>query len=253
MTSSPAVRRKLADVVLDRLLAMIEQREIEPGGLMPSERELMRRFDVGRPSVREALQALEKLGLVQIRHGGRARLAPMEPRRLLEQLDLSVRHLLLSEPQNQKYLREARLLFESGMVRIAASRASEEDVAALREALERQEAARGDPAGFIQSDIAFHARIARISGNPLFSAISEAMLAWLFELSPRLLRAPNTEQLTLQEHREILDAIAARDPDGAVFALRAHLTRTNPLYGETRASGQRRRAPSQGGGPEREW
>jgi len=115
-------------------------------------------------------------------------------------------------------------------VRLAAAKATEEEIAVVREALAAQQAAADDPAAFIRRDISFHVAIARISGNPVFSAVSEALLGWLFEFSPRQLRAPATEELTLAEHAAILEAIAAHDPESAVFALRAHLTRANPLY-----------------------
>jgi DNA-binding FadR family transcriptional regulator len=222
--------KKLAGQVLDRLLSSIEGGEFSAGGVLPSERELMRRYEVGRPAVREALQTLANMGLARIRHGGRARLVQVEARLILEQMDLSVRHLLAANPVNREHLREARLMFESAMVRLAAAKATEEEVAALRESLAAQQAAADDPALFIRRDIAFHTAIARISGNPVFSAVSEALLGWLFEFSPRQLRAPAAEELTLSEHAAILAAIAAHDPESAVFALRAHLTRANPLY-----------------------
>jgi GntR family transcriptional regulator, sialic acid-inducible nan operon repressor len=230
MSEKPAAPPKLSGVILDRLLAMIESGEIPPGGQLPSERELMRRFEVGRPAVREALQTLANMGLAQIRHGGRARLLAIEPRHILDQIDRAVRHLLMAGPENRRHLSEARLLFETGMVRLAAAKAGPDDIAALEQALEKQSQACGDIAAFIACDIAFHTEIARVSRNPVFSAVSEALLQWLFGSTPRLLRVPGTEALTLAEHGEILRAITAHDPDAAAFALRMHLTRTHPLY-----------------------
>ena len=230
MLANDSGSKKLSDQVLDRLLASIESGEFPPGGLLPSERELMRCYEVGRPAVREALQTLANMGLARIRHGGRARLVQVEPRLILEQVNLSVRHLLAADPSNREYLREARLMFESAMVRLAAAKATQEEIAVLRESLAAQQAAADTPAQFIRCDIAFHSAIARISGNPVFSAVSEALLGWLFEFSPRQLRAPASEELTLAEHSAILDAIATHDPESAVFAMRAHLTRANPLY-----------------------
>jgi DNA-binding FadR family transcriptional regulator len=232
MPENPPGSQKLSSYVLDRLLASIESGEFAAGGMLPSERELMRQYEVGRPAVREALQALANMGLARIRHGGRAKLVQLEPRLILEQMNLSVRHLLAADPGNREHLREARLMFESAMVRLAAAKATEAEVAQLRESLAAQQAAAEDPALFIRRDIAFHAAVARISGNPVFAAVSEALLGWLFEFSPRQLRAPDSEKLTLAEHAAILDAIAAHDPESAVFALRAHLTRANPLYRE---------------------
>ena len=61
--NAPIRKRKLSDEVTERLLLLFESGEIKPGDEMPSERELMKRFRVGRPAVREALQSLERLGI----------------------------------------------------------------------------------------------------------------------------------------------------------------------------------------------
>ena len=232
MQAEQSRSKKLADQVLDRLLAMIEAREVEPGGLLPSERQLMQRFDVGRPAVREALQWLASMGMVQIRHGGRARLNRLRPEQLLGHLDAAVRHLLATDPSNREHMREARLMFESGMVRLAAAHAAAGDLQALCEALAAQTRAAEDAALFMQCDIAFHVAIARVSRNPVLTAVCEALLEWLFSSSPRLLRVPNAEELTLAEHFSILAAIEAHDPEAAAFAMRAHLTRANPRYAQ---------------------
>lgn len=62
MSTQPIIRRKLADEVRDRLLALIRGGELRPGDRLPSERDLMERFGVGRPAVREALQSLARRG-----------------------------------------------------------------------------------------------------------------------------------------------------------------------------------------------
>lgn len=233
-------RRKLSDEILDRLLQLIETGEVEPGGFLPSERDLMTRFGVGRPAIREALQALAAMGITKIQHGERSRRISLGPDGILELIDRSVRHMLQTSPELRGPIREARLAFEVGMVRLAVSRAKEEDVTALRIALDRQSAARGNAASFVAADIAFHNAIASISGNPIYAAVSQALLQWVFELYPRLLRAPGVEELTLQEHKAVLDAIASHDEHGAMRALAAHLLRSNPLY-ESRNGKHRKR------------
>lgn len=234
-------RRKLSDEILDRLLQLIEGGEVAPGGFLPSERDLMTRFGVGRPAIREALQALAAMGITQIQHGERSRRLSLGPRAILERIDRSVRHMLQTSPELRSPLQEARLSFEVGMVRLATRSAKDKDVAALRTALERQRAARGDAALFVAADIAFHNAIASISGNPIYAAVSQALLQWVFELWPRLLRAPGVEDLTLQEHEAVLDAISSKNEDGAARALAAHLLRSNLLYESHGGKARRRR------------
>ena len=245
-TSEKIRHRKLSDEVLDRLLQLIEQGEIEPGGLLPSERDLMARFGVGRPAIREALQALASMGIIQIQHGERSRRVSLGPQTVLEQIDRSVRHLLQTSPELRGHLREARLAFEAGMVRLAARNAKASDITGLKLALEHQRSVSGDAALFVAADIAFHNAIAAVSGNPIYVAVSQALLQWVFELYPRLLRVPGVEDLTLQEHESVLNAIAAHDEVRAARALAAHLLRSNPLYESRGAKARKSRTSGAG-------
>ncbi len=238
------VRRKLADQVLDRLLAMIESGQAPPGSRLPGERALMARFGVGRPAVREALQSLEKMGLIEIRHGERAQVVRLDPNHVLRRMDAAARQLLTSSPEMRESLAQARLAFEQFLAREAAKRAHRDDIEKLRDALAAQEAARGDPARFVRADMGFHVTLAGLSGNPIYPALSQAMLSWIFGFFPRLLRAPNVEDLTLREHAAILRAIEKKDPDAAERAMKRHLTRAHPRYRLALAE-TARRAPAE--------
>jgi DNA-binding FadR family transcriptional regulator len=76
----------------------------------------------------------------------------------------------------------------------------------------------------------FHTRIAEISGNPLYVAVSEAMLAWLKQYHTDMLIWTGKEKFTLVEHKEILSAIANNDVDGAEASVLKHLERSRALY-----------------------
>lgn len=234
-TDEQIPRRKLAGEVLDRLLLSLERGEVAPGQKLPGERTLMARYGVGRPAVREALQALEKMGLIEIQHGERARVVALEAKDVFAQMDAAARHLLSRSPTMRDALREARLELETAMVRRAAQRASAGDKERLAAAIAAQRACRGDPARFIAADIAFHVTIAGMAGNPLYEPLAGAMLRWAFEFFPRMLRAPGTEDLTLKEHSAIARAVAKGDPDAAARAMRRHLLRAHPLYRQAAA------------------
>jgi DNA-binding FadR family transcriptional regulator len=230
-TGQKIIRRKLSDEVFDRLLQSIEEGGLPPGSQLPSERELMAQYGVGRPAVREAMQALEKMGLISISHGERARVVQPTASGIIAQIDLAARHLLTTSPQSLESLKEAREFFEVGMACEAARRATPADVAALRAALERQrEALAGDPRQFVAADMAFHTAIATVTGNPVFAAVSAAMLQWLSRFHSGVLRWKGHENETLEEHAQVLDAIAAHDPAAAAEAMRTHLRRTRPSY-----------------------
>lgn len=223
------IRRKLSDEVFDRLREMIVSGQLKPGDPMPSERDLMDRFGVGRPAVREALQQMHTMGLITIAHGERSRVNTLSAGSVLDRVDQAAQLLLSAAPDQLDYLKEARRMFECGLVRLAAERASATDVAELR-ALNRHQAAQlSDPTAFIAADMAFHARIAAISGNPIMGAVSEAMLKWLFRYHEAVLYWSGNEDKTLAEHDLIVDRIAAGDPAGAVAQMVAHLDRSAAL------------------------
>lgn len=230
MHTQPIIRRKLADEIRDRLLILIQSGELQPGDRLPSERDLMDRFAVGRPAVREALQSLGSAGLIEINHGERARIAVPDTRGMFDRIGQTMRHLLQTSPTTLEHLKEARILFEAGMVKMAARHATEADVRRLEEVLVKQRASIDDAAAFVKADMAFHTAIASLSGNAVCTLLSEAMLEWLFHFRRDLLRIPGSELITLAEHRELLDAIAAHDADRAERAMLLHLTRANERY-----------------------
>ena len=228
--TEPIQRRKLFQEVLDRLMARIRSGDIPPGGQLPSERELMEDYGVGRPAVREALQALERSGIVEIAHGERARVVVPTADRLIGQIAGGAMHLLRSQPDSLEHLKDARLFLETGMARLAAERATEEDIARLRLAVARHRASLNDLEKFIELDMLFHRELATVSGNPIFPSIVEALFRWAGEYYQAMVRAPGVEDLTLAEHDRIVDAIAQHQPEAAAEAMRAHLTRANKLY-----------------------
>jgi len=230
MANEAIPRRKLYQEVLDRLLERIRTGEIPPGAHLPSERELMETYDVGRPAVREALQALERSGIVEIAQGERARVVVPTAEGLIEQITGGARHLLRTQPTTLEHLKDARVFLEVGTARLAATKASDVDIALLRTRLAEHRAALSNPDDFLAKDMEFHREIARISGNPILPAIVEAMFSWGSEFYRSSVRAQGVEDLTLAEHARVIDAIAARDPEAAERAVREHLTRANSLY-----------------------
>lgn len=228
----PIVRRKLADQVFDRLREMITTGQISPGDSMPSERDLMEKFGVGRPAVREALQQLQSKGLIQISHGERSRVNKLTAGAAFQQVDEIAKMLLSSEPSNLLHLKQLRRIFELGTIKLAAEKCTAKDISDLRILVEEQRSNIGDPAAFIQSDIRFHARIAEVSANPLLKAVSEAMLTWLFEYHTSLLHWSGREETTLLEHENIVDHLENDDVSGATRMMEDHLDRADPLYRE---------------------
>lgn len=222
-------RRRLSDEVFARLEQMIHSGEFEPGDQLPSERDLMGRFGVGRPSVREALFSLQRMGLVETHSGERARVRKPTAENLLNELGGTVRHFLADEP-GVRHFQEARAFFEIGLARYAAEHASENDLARLRQALAENEAALDDMDAFERTDVAFHFVLAEIPRNPVFVAIHEAVVAWLREQRNMSLRVGGVARGAYEWHARIFEAVAARDPERAAKAIQGHLSDVAHLY-----------------------
>jgi len=203
---------------------------------MPSEHELMERYGVGRPAVREALLTLENIGLISIQHGEKARVKNVTAADVLGQIDPTTRHFLSSSSQNVQHLREARQVFEAGVVILATQKASSNCIAKLKKKLESMRDTKGNRAEFIKNDIDFHTTIAEISGNPILQAVSTAMFKWLSkshrDYERNLLGVPELEELTLKEHEAIFECISRGDATGAAKSISDHILRVNKLYGQ---------------------
>lgn len=227
---APIVRQKLSDQVFDRLWAMVQSGELSPGDTMPSERALMERFNVGRPAVREALQLMANKGLISISHGERSKVNKLTPGIAFDQVDDIAKLLLSSEPSNLENLKEFRKILEAGSVQIATKNCDAASIAELRTLVEAQRSKLGQDKAFIEADIAFHVAIAKLTGNPLIQAVTQAMLSWLSAYYKPVLHWSGREDTTLQEHARIVDLLEAEDVAGAQKMMRAHLNRSDPLY-----------------------
>jgi GntR family transcriptional repressor for pyruvate dehydrogenase complex len=229
MQVSPIRRRKLSEEVAARLEAMIQEGGYQPGDQLPSERDLMKQFGVGRPAVREALYSLQTMGLVAVSSGERARVTRPTPKLVIESLAGTAR-LMLSEPDGIRHFQQARTFFEIGLARHAAEHATEADLIDLRRALEENRLSIGNIRRFEQTDMAFHYVLAVIPRNPIFTAIHAAIAEWLMEQRTMTLTYPGQNEIAYRAHAAITEAIAARDPDRSERVIRAHLDQVADLY-----------------------
>lgn len=229
-TTKKIVRLKLSDQVFEHLREKIISGELTAGDTVPSERVLMDKFGVGRPAVREALQATQYKGLITISHGERSRVNALNANVAFDQIDDIAKLLLSSEPDNIEYLKQVRKILELGTVKLAAEKCTHKDASELAELIEKQKQQLSNAKAFVKGDIAFHTRLALVSGNPLIHSITEMMLTWLFEYHSSLLLWSGKEETTLVEHEEILEYLRTNNAEDAVTAMNDHLNRSNANF-----------------------
>lgn len=222
-------RKTLSEQVAEQLEAEILGGQLSENDQLPSERELMEQFGVGRPAVREALFHLQQLGLIAINSGTRARVIRPTAEAVMARLS-GVTRQLLSKQDGQQYFQEARAMFEISLARYAARHASDEDLARLRDALSANRDAIGDEARFKRSDNDFHGVLASIGRNPIFDAIHVALSEWLDDRRAHVLQQKDEDKAATAAHTDIVEAIESRDADAAEAAMRRHLDRHYGTY-----------------------
>ncbi|KXS36935.1 transcriptional regulator NanR [Modicisalibacter tunisiensis] len=229
MTKYKVERKTLSEQVAEQLEKDILEGRLKADDQLPAERELMEQFGVGRPAVREALFYLQRLGLIAINSGTRARVIRPTAEAVMARLS-GVTRQLLAQSEGQQYFQEARAMFEISMARYAAQHASAEDIASLRRALDENREALDDDTRFKRSDNDFHGVLAAIARNPIFNAVHEALSEWLDDRRAHVLQREGEDHAALQAHTEIVEAIASGDPDAAEAAMRRHLDRHYGTY-----------------------
>jgi len=222
-------RRKLHEDIASQIEEAIITGSFAHGDKLPSERELMARFGVGRPAVREALLLLERSGILQLSQGERARVAQPTVDGLVDQLSAAARHFLATSAGETAF-QEARRVFESAIARHAAEIAREAEIDRLRLALEANRRALSDVAEFEKTDVAFHFAIAEIGGNQVFSSMHRAIVGWLSLQRRVSLRNPKAPASALKHHQKIFAAIEAHEPEKAWHAMNGHLSEVEHWY-----------------------
>ena len=186
---------------------------------MPSERELTRELGVGRSTVREALNGIAMLGIVEIRHGQGVFVtgeAPPdgEPSAITAALERGVTNEFI----------EARLIVEVEVARLAARRRTDEDLARLEAALVEQEARlRGDVDALVNVAATFNVLLAEAAHNEVLRAMIQSFVALMVERGPRVYQIEGFGEWDLQEHRGLYTAVRDHDAERAAKLMREHI------------------------------
>ena len=222
LQSSPIRRAKLYELVTQKIEQMIRTGELKPGDKLPSERDIMVAFNIGRPAVREALLSLQNKGLIITENGRRATVSRPSVASVFTALDSFV-GMIIDNTESFRHLFDARVFIEAAIARSAAKEIDEELLAQLKAALEANRQAIGDRELFIQTDVQFHRVLFLVGDNPVFKAVHEALVKWLMDRWRTIARDDSTERLAYEGHVQIYKAVCRDNPDAAEAAMRKHL------------------------------
>ncbi len=219
--SLPNIKQpNLKSKVYELLLNMIIDGKYTENELLPSERILGEELGVSRTVVREAVKALENRGILQAIHGKGIMVVPSTSG------DISYALMLYLRRQHRtvslKDLLEVRYAVETEITACAATRATAEDIRALREILARMEKAIAETDTYVQIDLEFHLKLAYMTHNILFITILESLLIPLRHSFEETVE-PRDNELTFRQHTDILDCLESGDAALSKGAMSRHL------------------------------
>jgi GntR family transcriptional regulator, transcriptional repressor for pyruvate dehydrogenase complex len=233
MPQRPGRTARVSDNLADRIKRQISSGKLTAGEKLPAEREMARRYNTSRVSVREAYRSLEELGLLAIRRGadGGAFINEMGHDAVQRSLSLVLK---LGRTSHQE-LTEARLLIEPPIARLAARRARPEDIAKLRLVLERQEGALARKGHFRPHSLLFHRAVAECAGNLPLRTLMNSLSDLILEIVSVIDTARSVKEDICRFHRAIFEAIERHDEDAAHQLMLEHIGHVQDGIGETLA------------------
>ena len=212
----PVRKTTVVDGILDRIQALLRG---NPGAALPGERELAKRLGVSRPSVREALRTLERMGVLDVRHGSGTRAAESGA----DVLRTPLAFLLALDRPSIGELHETRTLLEVHLAGRAAERRTDADLADLSSALDDMRARLNDPKAVTDPDVRFHRALATASHNRLLERIMNGLQENIRELIDAAWPANRSMKTSWNHHRAIYDAVRRGDPAAARKAMTVHM------------------------------
>lgn len=199
--------RSVPEQILDEITRLVTEGVLKPGDRLPSESELAESFGVGRSSLREAMQALQLLGVVEVVQGRGTFL------RETHVLPLALNWARLASSDLISQIMEARQIVEVAIAQLAALRATAEDVAAMRSAIEQAARADGNLELSRRAGVDFHLALAKATQNEVLSLMYRTVWSLYVETTRRTQATPESIEDSLEGHRRLLESVERRDPE----------------------------------------
>ncbi len=210
----------LSNKIANRLLTLIKERQLRPGDCLPPERELARIMSVSRPSLREALRALQIMNIIENRQGSGSYVTALEPERLVEHLDI----IFTLDDSTYLDLFAARKILEAGVAELACHSITDEEISELEESLERAHSALNDPEAFLEIDLELHRKITEATRNRILAIFMRSINQLGIYSRRRTGERVRVRRQALEDHRAIVEALKSRDTRAARLAMLEHLS-----------------------------
>ena len=212
-------RKSLTEEIVDKIVSLIVSGKLNWGDKLPPERELMKRFGVGRSSLREAISSLALIGVLVVKPGSGTHVTISREEFLAKPLSWGIP---VGRGRVQELI-EARHILEEAIVTLAAQRATPDDLAEIKFHLKQMTSSRKNLRKAINADVQFHTALAKASYNSVLLSFLLQIRHLLRSWMENVLLVPGFFDSAINEHSEILKAVEAHDVERARAALRNHL------------------------------
>jgi GntR family transcriptional regulator, transcriptional repressor for pyruvate dehydrogenase complex len=215
-----AVRKtRVTGVIIEQIRELITSGRLKSGDRLPAERDLAVTLGVGRPAVREAIRALETLGILETRAGEGTFVAATPANQRRDPITAT----LFQAWNNQRKLFEVRRVLEPGLAALAARRASPEQIEKMRAILDEQARKVQKGESYMKEDSTFHYLVAEATGNEILLRVADSLMELLEETRDTSQKLATRPSRSLRQHQVVLDAIEARKPLVAERRMREHI------------------------------
>jgi len=223
----PLKKGRLSDEIVDFIKELIVSGQLKPADRLPSERDLAERFNVGRPTVREAIRTLELIGLVDVSTGHKGTsIKNPELDTYMESLREQMSWMIQIERTTLQQLAEVRDGLETRIALLAAERATKKQLKEMQTILDDMKSCTNDVNAYLEKGIKFHSVMARATQNPIFFAIWNAFADLIFKYYHDLIKDLDKKILKklYQVNIDVFEAILSKDPDQIHQAMSQHIS-----------------------------
>ena len=215
-----AERQTLVEAIAQNLINYIVSNELQGGDRLPSERAMLEIVGVSRLPLREAVCMLKGLGIIEARHGKGMFVKDVDLSKVFEMLSplLKVQRSIRLED-----ILTVRFYLESSIAEVAAARRSADHIKLLERHLDLMRQTKSDAAKFIEHDMAFHAELAKSTGNVILHLFMSTMADLICQVQFRYPDAESFRRKSLDYHRRVLDAVIDMDAQEAAATMQQHI------------------------------
>jgi len=224
---APIAVARASSAIAEQIRNAILTGRVKAGERLSPERELAEQFGVSRVTVRDALRSIEAMGLIEVKVGARGGAFVTAPTG--SKVAQSMSDMMVMSATTPEDIVEARLIVELGTVTLACARASDEDLANLRELCEHGREALKEGTYTREISWDFHARLAQAAHNGAVDGLTQSFRSTLSMHPLRVREGSRAHALTVDEHLKILEALEQRDGNAARRIMADHLLRGTTL------------------------